>query len=58
METLKIKLVRSLIGKTEKQKNIIKSLGFTKIGQVKEHKDTPQLRGLMRNVEHMIEIVD
>ena len=29
METLKIKLVRSLIGKTEKQKNIIKSLGFT-----------------------------
>ncbi len=58
METLKIKLVRSLIGKTEKQKNIVKSLGLTKIGKVVEQKDTPQLRGLIRNVEHMIEIVD
>lgn len=53
---LKIKLVRSTIGCQEKQKNTIKSLGLRKIRQIVEHDDTPQIQGMIKKVNHLVEV--
>ena len=55
---IKIKLVRSPIGRPEPHKRTIEALGLRKIGQIVEKKDTPQIRGMIKKVEHMVEIVD
>ncbi len=43
-KSLKLKLVRSLIGSTERQRATVASLGLRKIHQVVEHQDTPAIR--------------
>ena len=58
MSTIQIKLKKSPIGRIEKQKRTIKALGLRKIGQVVEKEDTPQIRGMIRKVDFMVEIVD
>lgn len=58
METIKIKLVRSPIGRTGKHKKTVESLGLRKLGQVVERPDTPQIRGMVRAIDFMVEIVD
>ena len=58
MSTIIIKLKKSPIGRIEKQKRTIKALGLRKIGQVVEKEDTPQIRGMIRKVDFMVEIVD
>ena len=55
---IKIKLVRSLIGKTQPQRKTIQALGLKKIGQIVEKEDTPQIRGMIDKVSHMVEIVE
>jgi large subunit ribosomal protein L30 len=55
-ENLKIKLVRSVIGCTERQRNTIAALGLKKINDTVEHKDTPQIRGMIKKVEHLVEV--
>ncbi|MGO1369119.1 MAG: 50S ribosomal protein L30 [Senegalia sp. (in: firmicutes)] len=57
MAKLKIKLTRSKIGKTEKQIRTVEALGLRKIGQVVEHEDNPQIRGMVNRINHMVEIV-
>ncbi|KPU26776.1 50S ribosomal protein L30 [Caloranaerobacter sp. TR13] len=58
MAKIKIKLVKSKIGKTEKQKRTIEALGFKKVGQIIEKEDTPQIRGMIQKVSHMVEVID
>lgn len=58
MDTIKVKLKRSLIGKPETHRKIIKAIGLRKIGQVVEKNDTPQIRGMIHKVDYMVEIVD
>ncbi|WMM25587.1 50S ribosomal protein L30 [Tissierella sp. MB52-C2] len=58
MTMIKIKLVKSPIGKTEKHRRTIEALGLRKIGQVVEKNDTPQIRGMIHQVDYMVEIVD
>ena len=58
MAKLTIKLTRSKIGKNEKQRRTIEALGLRKIGQTVEHEDTPQIRGMIDKVSHMIEIIE
>ncbi|WP_138160057.1 50S ribosomal protein L30 [Peptoniphilus catoniae] len=53
---MKIKLVKSPIGKIKTHKKTIKALGFTKLGQVIEHEDNPQIRGMIKQVAYMLEI--
>lgn len=55
---IKIKLTKSKIGKTTKQKQTIDALGLRKIGQIVEKEDTPQIRGMIDKVSHMIEIIE
>ncbi|WP_427340475.1 50S ribosomal protein L30 [Caloranaerobacter sp. DY30410] len=58
MAKIKIKLIRSKIGKTKKQKRTIEALGFKKVGQIIEKEDTPQIRGMIQKVSHMVEVIE
>ncbi|MCR2043513.1 50S ribosomal protein L30 [Anaerosalibacter massiliensis] len=58
MAKIKIKLVRSNIGKIESQKRTVEALGLKKIGQIVEKEDTPQIRGMIEKVKHMVEVVE
>ena len=56
--TIRIKWVRSGIGFDYRQKRIVRSLGLKKLNQEVERLDTPQIRGLVAKVPHLVEIVE
>lgn len=58
MAMIKIKLVKSPIGRIEKHRKTIEALGFKKVNQVVEKDDTPQIRGMINKISYMVEIVD
>ena len=55
---LKIKLVKSPIGKMESHKRTVKALVLRKIGQVVEHEDNPQIRGMIKKIDYMLEVTE
>ena len=54
---IQLKWVRSAICAPEKQKLVIKGLGFSRLNQVIERPDTAAIRGMVAKVPHLIEIV-
>ena len=58
MAMVKVKLIKSLIGSKSYQKSSVYGLGLSKLNQVVEVEDTPENRGMMRTVIHMIEVND
>jgi len=56
MPTLKITQTRSTIGQTENQKRNIKALGLGRIGRTVEHEATPQVRGMVEKVRHLVTV--
>ena len=58
MATIKIKQIKSKIGYPVDQKATLKALGLHKISQVVEKEDTPVIRGMIRKVRHMVEVID
>lgn len=55
---IKIQYYRSMIGYAQNQKNIIKSLGITKLNQVISRPDSPATRGVVAKVPHLLRIVE
>ena len=53
---LTIRWVKSAIGYNVRQKRTLKALGFTKLGQVVEHDDSPQMRGMLNAVIHLVQV--
>ena len=53
---IEVKLVKSLIGSKRYQKNCVKGLGLSKLGQVVYVKDTPQNRGMINKAKHLVEV--
>jgi large subunit ribosomal protein L30 len=53
-----IQYYRSSIGYAKKQKDIVKSLGITKLNQKVTRPDTPSMRGIVAKVPHLLRIVD
>lgn len=53
---LKVTLKKSLIGKPEKLRKVVHSLGLRKINQSVVHKDTPSIRGMIHKAVHIIEV--
>jgi large subunit ribosomal protein L30 len=53
---LKITQIRSTIGRVKKQKETIRALGIRGLHQVVVHKDTPQIRGMIETVKHLVEV--
>ncbi|MBR6963228.1 MAG: 50S ribosomal protein L30 [Prevotella sp.] len=58
MATIKIKQIKSKIGYPIDQKRTLLSLGLHKISQVVEREDTPEVRGMIRKVHHLVTIVE
>lgn len=58
MATIKIKQVRSVIGRPKDQKATIKALGFKRNQQTIEKEATPQIMGMIKKVSHLIEVLD
>lgn len=53
---LKIKLVKSTIASKPNHRKNVEALGLRKIGQVVEKEDNAQMRGMIRKVEHLLEV--
>lgn len=58
MAKIKIKQVRSAIGRTKNQKRTLEALGLRKLHQVVEHEVTPSILGMVATVEHLVEVQD
>ena len=55
--TIKIKLIKSGIGRINKHKLCIQGLGFKKLNQVVTVQDTPRNRGMINKISDMVEVV-
>ncbi|GGO32229.1 large subunit ribosomal protein L30 [Deinococcus humi] len=53
---IKITLKRSVIGRPQNQVDTVKALGLRRIGDSREVSDTPALRGMVRTVQHLLEV--
>ena len=58
MSTLKITLVRGLVGCTEDQRATVRSLGLRKIRQSVVREDKPDVRGMVLKVLHLVKVED
>ncbi len=56
MSELKITQVRSTVGQSERHRGTLRALGLGKIGRSAEHRDSPQLQGMLRQVRHLVRI--
>lgn len=56
MARLKITQVKSTIDRIERQKRTIEALGLGKIRRAVVHDDTPQIRGMIRTVAHLVTV--
>ena len=53
---LRITLVKSAIGYSEKHKGTLKALGFKRMSQTVEHEDNAAIRGMLRKVNHLVKV--
>jgi large subunit ribosomal protein L30 len=51
-----LKQVRSTNGTSRRQRDTLRSLGLGRIGRKSSHADSPQLRGMLRVVDHLVEV--
>lgn len=53
---LKLTLVKSLIGRLPKHKEIVRLLGLTKMHQTVTHNDNPSIRGMVNTVSYLLKV--
>jgi large subunit ribosomal protein L30 len=56
VSAVKITQVRSTVGQTYRHEGTLRALGLGKIGRTVEHQDTPELRGMLRHVNHLVRV--
>ena len=56
MARLKVTQIRSTIDRKEPQKRTIRALGLGKLHRTVTHNDTPQIRGMIRAVSHLVSV--
>jgi large subunit ribosomal protein L30 len=54
---IKVRLIRSWIGCSPKQRRVLAALGLKRPGHVKEVKDNAAMRGMISAVQHMLEVI-
>jgi large subunit ribosomal protein L30 len=57
-KTIKVRQTASPIRRPQDQRATLKGLGLNKIGRVREVEDTPAMRGMIRKVAHLVEVVE
>jgi large subunit ribosomal protein L30 len=55
---VKVTLKKSPIGRKAYFSNVLKGLGFRRLNQTVTLPDTPEIRGMIRKVEHMVVVED
>ena len=55
-EKIKITLVKSLLGSKPSHRKTVKALGLRRINHTVEHEDTPQIRGMIFHVKHLVAV--
>ena len=55
-KTIRVKLVKGIIGATKVQRANVAGLGLNKIGRERELENTPAVRGMIKKVIHLLEI--
>ena len=55
---IKITLVRSRIGSTQKQIRVARALGLSKTNQTVEHENTPVIMGMVRAIPHLLKVTE
>ncbi|QHL89531.1 50S ribosomal protein L30 [Sphingomonas changnyeongensis] len=58
MATIKVKQIGSPIRRTQDQRATLIGLGLNKMHRVSELQDSPEVRGMIRKVQHLVAIVD
>ena len=53
---LRIKLVRSVIGRPQKHREVVKGLGLRRISSQVVRKDCPETRGMINKIPHLLEV--
>ncbi|MCK5417841.1 MAG: 50S ribosomal protein L30 [Desulfobacterales bacterium] len=51
---VKITLVRSMIGRPEQHRRVLRGMGLTRLNKTVELKDTPEIRGMINKVSHLV----
>jgi large subunit ribosomal protein L30 len=55
---IKVKRIGSPIRREKSQGDTVRGLGLTRAGQIVELPDTPAVRGMIRKVQHLVEVVE
>ena len=58
MDKIKIKQVRSRIGRPKDQRRTLDALGLTRMNAVVQHNPTPQILGMVKKVSHLVSVVE
>lgn len=58
MGYIRVKWAKSYIGRSKDQRETIKSLGFKKLNEERVLKNTPEIRGMIKKVIHLVEILE
>jgi len=55
-KTVKVRLVRGLRGTQSRNRLSVRALGLNKLNDVRELKDSPQVRGLINKVQYLVQV--
>jgi large subunit ribosomal protein L30 len=55
---IKVKLIGSVISCPDAQRATVRGLGLRRMHQVVERKDTPEIRGMVKKIPHLVAIVN
>jgi len=58
MGKLAIKQIRSAVGRRYDQHRTLEALGITKVDDIVVHNDTPQIRGMIKKISHLLKVTE
>ena len=57
-KTIQVRQIRSGIGCPVEMRETLRALGLRRMNQVVERNDSPETRGMIRKIQHLVEVVD
>jgi large subunit ribosomal protein L30 len=55
---IKLKLIRSSIGRPRKHRAVLRGMGLTKLNKMVVLQDTPETWGMIKKVSHLVEVIE
>jgi len=53
---LQVTLIKSVIGRPKKHRDVVAGLGLKKLNHSVEHNDTPEIRGMISKISHLLNV--